>query len=884
MPQCLQGFQGLTARILLLALLVFLVPAGVLWSAEVPRYQDVTGHAFGERITTHADMVRYLERLAATSPRVKVVNQGKSWEERDLLLAIVTSPENHARLAEIQRDAQRLGDPRKISSDEAAALAARQPVIVWYGGSIHGFELSGTEGILKLLERLTTADDAETREVLEKAVVLIDPMLNPDGRDAFAALNHRRLGAAPNPQRDDWSNDFTPWDALSFRTGHYLFDTNRDWFAQTQRETRARAVTLQAWRPQIMVDAHEQGPDAEFYFDPAAEPYGPFFPAFARRWFDRFGQAYAKAFDAAGFEYMTRERYNYFYPGYTTSYSSYQGGVGMLFEQGSTRGLALTRPDETVRTLADALEQQYTAAWTAVRLAATERERLLREYHEGQREAVESGRRGIARYLITPEGDPHLAAELADLLRRSGADVGVLSEEATVSGVRDREGKDGGGASRRYPAGTYVVETAQPRSALIRALLEPDLPLPKEFLEQARARILRDENPEFYDITSWSLPLLWNVSVASTTDRRNLPLRAEGTQPTPTFEMPASRPAYAYVIDGRQTAAPAALYHLKARGHRAGVLLKPTRIGGRDYASGSVIVRVGQNEAGVHDTVRELASKFHLRVSGVESGHSEVGFPSLGTGDMVNVRMPEVALLGEHPIQGYSFGWAWYVLDRQYEIPVTVRRVRSLANTPLHRHDVLVIPEVISAELLEQEMGQAGVDRLKQWVRDGGTLIALGSAVDFVREKLQLTGLRSWYDEQTKGGKEGSPPKEEPQRLDVPGAILRASLDTNTWLATGYGGELPVLVNSERIYLAPKGPASSGKRVVARYAPKDRLRISGHIWPETLERLPEAVFAYEERIGQGRVIAFAEDLNFRGFWRGSDRLFLNAVVMGPSAP
>ncbi|HEX2224560.1 MAG TPA: hypothetical protein VHN15_10175, partial [Thermoanaerobaculia bacterium] len=200
---------------------------------------------------------------------------------------------------------------------------------------------------------------------------------------------------------------------------------------------------------------------------------------------------------------------------------------------------------------------------------------------------------------------------------------------------------------------------------------------------------------------------------------------------------------------------------------------------------------------------------------------------------------------------------------------------------------VLVIPEVISSDLLAQQMGQAGVNRLKQWVRDGGTLVALGSAVDFVREKLQLTGLRSWYEEAAKGGKEGAPPQKEnsePQRLDVPGAILRATLDPETWLAAGYSEELPVLVTSERIYLAPKGPASGGRRVVARYAPKDRLRISGHVWPETVDRLPEAVFAYEERIGQGRVIAFAEDLNFRGFWRGSDRLFLNAVVVGPSAP
>jgi hypothetical protein len=857
-------------------------------AGAAPTFAEVSGHGFGERITTHAEMVRYLERLAAASPRVRVVDQGRSWEERALPLAIVTSPENHARLAEIQENAQRLADPRRTSADEAAAIAASQPAIVWLGGSIHGFELSGSEGLLKLLEHLTTRDDPQTLEILRNTVVLIDPMLNPDGRDAFAHTNHQLIGRVPSPERDDWANDFNFWDALTFRTGHYFFDTNRDWFAHTQRETRARIPTLLAWRPQVMVDAHEMGPDSEFYFDPAAEPYGPYFPPFARRGFELFGRAYAEAFDEAGFEYMTRERYNYFYPGYTTSYGSYTGGVGMLYEQGSTRGLALERSDESVRHLADALEQQYTAAWAALRTASAQRETLLRDYYQGHREAVESGKAGVARYLIAAdEGDPGLAAELADLLRRNGIEVGVLAEEATLSGVRDREGRNVG--SRRFPAGTWVVETAQPRSALARVLLEPDLPLPEEFLEQARGRVLGDRNPEFYDVTAWSLPLLFDLNGYSTTDRRSLPLQPAATAPTAGegFTMPARAPRYAYLIDGRQAAGVAALYHLRDQGHRVSVLLKPTRLGGRDFAAGTVVVRVGGNGEGVHQAVLEQARRYGLRVAGADTGLSEAGFVPLGSGDTLAARKPEIALLAGYPFSAYSFGWSWYVLDRQYEIPVTVRRVGTVANTPLHRFDTLVLPDLFSSEGLARELGEGGIDRLKGWVRDGGTLVALGGSVDFVREKLELTGLRSWYDEQKKGKKkegEDGDEDEGPQPFDVPGAILRAELDPEMWLAAGVGGELPVLVDSTRVLLPPAGPAQSGRRVVARYAPADRLRLSGHLWPESRERLPGAVFLYEERVGRGRVIAFAEDPSFRGFWRGSDRLFLNAVVLGPSAP
>ncbi|MGB6848194.1 MAG: hypothetical protein WBG05_08335, partial [Thermoanaerobaculia bacterium] len=323
----------------------------------------------------------------------------------------------------------------------------------------------------------------------------------------------------------------------------------------------------------------------------------------------------------------------------------------------------------------------------------------------------------------------------------------------------------------------------------------------------------------------------------------------------------------------------------KDRGYRAAVTLDPTRVGGHDLASGSVVLRVGQNDEDLHAAVREVAAHFGLELLAVETGLSEPGFPALGSGQVIPVKRPEIALLAGHPIHGYSFGWAWYVLDRQYEIPLTVRQVRSLASTPIHRFDVLVIPHLQSAEELASTLGEKGIERLQRWVKDGGSLVALGSAVDFVREHLELSGLRSWYEEQKPEG-DGANAEEapEPAGFDVPGAILRVELDDETWLASGYEAELPALVTSRRIYLAPEGPPDSGKRVVARYAEDDRLRISGHLWEESQERLPGSVFAYEEKVDLGRVILFAEDLNFRAYWRGSDRLFLNAVLLSPSAP
>jgi len=838
---------------------------------SVPTFREVSGHAFGARITQHHQMQAYLERLAAASDRVTLIRQGESWEGRALLLAVVTAPENHARLEAIRRNSLRLGDPRGTTTADAEAILRDQPVVAWYGGSIHGFELSGAEGVLKLLEHLTTRSDPATLDVLRQVVVLIDPMLNPDGRDAFAHINHENIGAEPSPVPMDWSNDFTGWQGLKFRTGHYYFDTNRDWFAHTQRETRDRMPTLHAWRPQLATDMHEMGADAEFYFDPPGDPSNPHMPRFTFRWFKTFGEAYAAAFDSAGFEYMTRERYNYFYPGYTSN-RGYQGAVAMLFEQGSSRGLALERSEGPVRTLAQALEQQYVAAWTGVRTAATNRERLLREYYASQRGAV-SPAEGTRRYFI-PNDRSGNVRELIRLLRSNDVEVGVLDADARLPTARDRTGASG---ARTLPAGTFVVEAGQPSGRLVRALLEPQVPIAPEFLAVARRYVDRNENPRFYDITGWSLPLLFNVTAFSSDAPAAPAARPLADADLAAQPVPDGSSAYAYILPGSQPASMAALYHLKARGHRAAVILKATTVGGLSVPHGSVIVRLGQNEASVHQSVRDLAARYRLDVRVARTGLSDSSLPALGSGDWTfNVKAPSIALLAEDPIQGYSFGWSWYTLDRQFEIPTTVLRTRSVANAPLDRFNVLVIPETNPAALTGT-LGRAGVERIRRWVQDGGTLVTIGAATEFARDSsaLGLIALRSWYD---------SGQGRRATRYDVPGAIFRAALDPDYWLRAGYDGEeLPILVDSDRLYLPPEGPPSSSRRVVARFAEREPL-LSGHAWDETKERIPGKVAVYEQRVGRGRVIAFAEEPNFRAYARGMNRMFLNAVVLGPGAP
>jgi hypothetical protein len=840
--------------------------------AQVKTFEEVVGHKIGDRITQSHQIIQYLNYLDEASDRITLREIGTTYDHRLQVAAILTAPENHQRLDEIRDNARRLDDPRQTSQSDADEIIRNQPAVLYLGGSIHGFELSGTEGVLMVLEHFTTSDDPETLEQLRNTVMVTDPVINSDGRDAFAQFNHQHRGQHANPDLADWSNDFTGWDGLKYRTSHYYFDLNRDWFAHTHPETRNRAELLQEWRPQAGVDAHEMGSEREFYVDPPTGPFSPWFPNYATDWFEEYGRAHAEAFDREHVEYTKREIFNFFYPAYFTSYMTYQGAVGMLYEQGSSRGFAWELSDGTVRTLEQAAFQQYTAFRAMIELSSDRREDLLRDYYRANTDAIDRGGEGTVRYLIKPDGDPHMVTEVVNLLQRSGVEVHRTTEESSLRNVSDRAGSDVG--SHTFPAGTFVIEAAQPRMAFIRKLMEPHIQIPEEFLEEARQRVDRSENPRFYDITAWSLPLMYNLQGFSSSHSRSISTERVTEPISNPGGMTDERAEYAYLINGNQTRLMSAIIPLREKGVRLHTIYKPTRINGKSYSSGTLVIRTDGSDE-VHGIVQELAEKYDLEVDAVDSGRADSGYPPLGTIEGNRIKQPNIALLGNYPVQAYSFGWAWYTLDREYEIPHTVINTTAIASTPMERFDVLIIPEAPNGGEMEKYLGEEGIERIQRWVRDGGTLVTIGSATEFARETMELGSLASWYDEEE---------NENAQRVTTPGAFVRAQFDSNEWIVAGYDDELPLLINSNRLYRAPKGPPSPAQRTPVTVSSGDDFHIAGHMWEENRERLRESVFLYEERIGSGRIISFAEDPNFRGYWRGADRLFLNAVLLGPSAP
>jgi len=831
------------------------------------------GHKSGERITQNYQVVQYLTYLEEASDRVVIRELGTTFNKKTQLVAIVTHPDNHARLDEIRINASLLDDARETLLEQADQIIETQPVILYLAGSIHGFELSGSEGVLRLLEHFTTSNAPETVEQLRNTVLILDPVINPDGRDAFAHFNHEHKGRTANPKSIHWSNDFTSWDALKYRTGHYYFDLNRDWFAHTHPETRNRAAFLREWRPQASVDAHEMGSEREFYLDPPTDPVSPWFPPYASKWFREYGKAHAGGFDLENIEYTTGEIFNFFYPAYFTSYMTYQGSVGMLYEQGSSRGIALELSDGTVRTLSDAAFNQYTALRSMVGMSSDQREEILRDYYRASRESVEKTDGGAVRYLIKNEGDPHHVTETVNLLIRNGIEVHRLNSETEFRNVSDREGNPVGNQS--FGPGTYLVEAFQPRMRFIRMLLEPHIQIPEEFLAEARERVNRGENPRFYDITSWSLPLMFNLQGFSTSDSKTPDAALIAEKVINEGGAPSRKATYAYLIDGSQSAMLSAVHPLREHGVRLHILYKPTQVNGKSFSSGTLVVRTDGNEDQVHTIVSELAEKYRLRVDPVDSGLSDPGFPPLGSIEGNRVQKPKIAILGDHPVNAYSFGWAWHKLDQQYEIPHTIIRPGAIGNSSISDFNVLIMPEIRSFSEMDKALGESGVERIKQWVQDGGSLVTLGSATEYSRKNLELSTLVSWYEKEE---------NEKKQKITVPGAFFSIDTDSESWLNSGYSFTPPMLINSDRLYEATDEPPMPSKRIAVKVSGNENARISGHAWQENLERLPGSVLVYEERIGSGRIINFTEDTNFRGYWRGADRLFLNAVVLSPGAP
>ncbi|MEP7383012.1 MAG: M14 family zinc carboxypeptidase [Gemmatimonadota bacterium] len=842
------------------------------YDPAVPTPRAILGYELGARFTPQRLIARYLERIAATSKRVKVDTVSHTFEGREMYLITVTSEANQGRLAQIRADAQRVADPRGAAPGEVEAAVRRLPSIVWLEHSVHGGEASGVEAGLGLLYQLAAGTDAETLMALDSTVVLIDPNENPDGRERHTHDVERTGGALEVASEPGALNNGGSWPGP--RTSHYYFDLNRDWFIQSHPESRGRVHAFLQWWPHVTVDLHEQGSSATFYFAPPREPDNKNNPAHLTKWFDIFAAAHGADFDAHGWSYFRREGYDSFYPGYGEGWPMLTGSVGMLFESASSAGGAVRRNDGTLRTLRQAAWEHYTAEWATVRTAARRRTELVRDYAQARADAITRHLRGPMRAVVFARDSQGRADSLVMKLRANGIDVLRLTNDVSLADATPfgaGAGRSATAGAARLVAGSYVVDFAQPQGHLAKALLEPDAQLDSTFISDELALRRAGERDRFYDITAWSLPMAYRVQSWWT---RSLPAGAVAFGELPREAMPPTvRARYAYAFEPGSEASSRLLASLLRDSVRVWHAPKDFTSGGARFPHGAFVVRVAMNRDDVHDVISARATEAGARVVAIASAGVDDG-TDLGSNSVVPVLPPRVALLGGAPVSGNAFGFAWYALEQRLGYPVTLVDAAFAGSAALDRFTVLVIPST-SAPALDRALGDAGRTRLVGWVRDGGVLITLDGATAWLaQERVGLVRTRVVRDSVRADSSGGAP-----LPSSLPGVLARATFDTLSPIMAGVAaGDLPVFANSDRVLSVPKD-LRAGEAVI-RFAPADRVRLAGYFWPESPSKIALSPYLWTERVGRGRVIAFAHDPVYRDLYRGMLPVFTNAVLLG----
>jgi hypothetical protein len=874
------------------------------YRSQVPRPDSLLGYAVGDRHTQFAWQERVLLSIAnAARDRVRVEEIGTTTELRTQRLFLVSSPENIARLDAIRADLARLGDPRSLSAADAEAIAARVPAVVWINESVHGSEAAGFEAAMHTLYQLAASDEPATVNALRNALVVLNPSTNPDGHERFAVWYNSISVRSPEESSLEYAQ---PW-SIQGRYNHYRFDMNRDVMTTTQREARTLLMGAMRWSPMVTIDQH--GYTYSFFFPPTARPMNANLGGDFQKWMEIFGRANASAFDRYGWMYYTRDVFDFYGPFYWDLWPSLTGAIGMTYETDCTFGVQTRREDGSLCTFRAAVAKHFVSALATIEATGSRRLERVRDWAKFRREAVDEGRTGaMKRIVLVPTRDPGRARELVATLLRSGIEVRRASE--AFSSARAHAYYDDAVSSRRFDAGTYVVDLAQPLGRAARSVLEPvpylDTAFARSQIERFQRNLRRGANVpregyEFYDVTAWSLPVTFGVEAYWTEDASPVqgPLVrsadlvvAGGTS--------GARPARsAYVFSSERNAAPRLAFKLLAEGYRVGLSERAIEAAGRRFARGAYVVRVGRNDSTVHARVDQLARESGVDVFGINTAFTEIEQFGVGSGSVYDLRPPTIALVGDEGTSVSSYGSTWYVLEQRYGIPFTPVSSRWLGFGDLSRYNVIIIPDA-SSGTLNRILGKEGADRIREWVRTGGTLITMGGASAWAaRENVNLTTARTVgadakpdtaaarADTSAAARRQAaedllavtSPSAMPGQPGSLPGAHFDVVLDRTHWLTSGYDDQrLTVLLEGSTFLTLSKEGAN-----VAVFPKTGKLHRSGFIWPENTEKLlRNSAFLIHEPTGGGHVVAFANEPFFRAWWHALDRLVLNAIVLGPS--
>ena len=829
--------------------LSYYLPEGIAYNPSIPTPKSVLGYEVGEWHVSHDKLVQYMQILDQASDRISLEVTGYTHEARPLLLLTITSPKNHQQLEVLRKQHLQLSDP----TSSGGLNTHDMPVVFYMGFSIHGNEASGTNASLLAAYHLAAMQGPEAEKQLENTIILFDPSFNPDGLQRFSSWVNSRKGKNISVDPND-TEHLEPWPGG--RTNHYWFDLNRDWLVAQHPESQARIKKFHHWRPNVLTDHHEMGTNATFFFQPGVPSRNhPLTPKKNLELTQKMGEYHAKALDEIGSLYFTQEGYDDFYYGKGSTFPDAHGAIGILFEQGSSRGHAQESTNGIVR-FPFTIRNQFTTALSSLKAVNALREDLLNYQRQFYKNAVaEAAKDPVKAILFGSAKDKARAFHLAEIVARQHIDIYKPASTQTLNGkIFDA-------------ASSYIVPMNQAQYTLIKSMFEKRT----QFADSI-----------FYDISSWTLSLAAGVDYEET---KTIPALGEKitTPVMPAGNLIGGKSDYAYVFESYGYYAPRAIYRLLQHNFLVKVATDPFfHPDGRKFERGSILIPVGAQEKPaelLEFLIQEIVSKDGLDVYAFHTGLDFKG-SSLGSNSFQTIRKPEIAMLVDAGVTANDAGEIWHLLDTRWAIPMTLMPVQVLNSANINKYNTLIFPAGSYTSITD-----AAKEKLKAWVQNGGLILGFENALTW----LNTAGLGKFEmkkDEDTSGSQTT---KKEMQKFipyadmdetkraqETSGAIFEAQVDLTHPLLFGYTTSKVAFFKGNNLFME-RSKNAYGNPMVFTAAPL----LSGYISKQNYLKLKESSVVGVSALGRGRVIGFTENLALRAFWFGTNKMIMNAILYGP---
>jgi hypothetical protein len=801
---------------------------------------EFLGYKLGSQFTSHFRIVEYFRYVAANSKNVKLLQYGATNEGRPLMAMFIASDENIGRLEEIRQH------NLSLAGLATAAPLTNTPIIVWLSYNVHGNEPSSSEASMQMLFEMASSANVRTQPWLKNTVVVIDPCLNPDGRERY--INYYNSVKSAVPDADPSSREHSePWPGG--RVNHYYFDLNRDWAWQTQKETQARVALFNQWLPQIHVDFHEQGYNSPYYFAPAAAPFHKDITAWQLEFQTIIGKNNAKYFDQNGWMYFTKEEFDLLYPSYGDTYPIYNGSIGMTYEQGGIgAGLAIATRNGDTLTLANRISHHLSNSLSTVEAASANAAKAINEFKKYFDDS-RSNPPGEYKTYVIKNDNPDKIARLTEMLSRNKIEFGYGVKGAN-SGYDYSTGKT---EPFTINAHDLIINAYQPKSVLLNVLLEP-----KTFVADSNT----------YDITAWSLPYAYGLNAYGLKESIK-PVSTTLNNPEPPAAANKSR-VYAYVAPWRSVYDVKFLAELLKKNIKVRCTQAPFEAGGKKYELGALIIARASNVEDFDSIVQSTAADCHVELSFLSSGFVDKG-ADLGSSMIRPIHAPKVLLVTGDGTSAEAMGEIWHFFEQQINYPVTLVRYRDLNRIRLNDFDVAIFPDGNYDDL--------PTDRLQNWVHDGGKLIAMENTISLLVDKkgFSIKNYPAEKPDTTRNKpdliKLYADRDHESIRSNVPGAIYKVDMDNTHPLGFGLNKYYYSLKLNDELY-SYLGDDGWNVGTI-----KKNAYVEGFVGQKAKQKLKDGLLFGVQSLGRGSVVYIVDDPLFRSFWENGTLLFSNAVFM-----